>query len=108
MFKWIDEAIIDEVNFVDSKHCQLEADVQVFKNSITQRLQQHAKHVDEALVNMRKIIHDQAASIAELKQDSMNDSGLEPLFRETPATNPVLNISAAALALGTLAWLYVN
>ncbi|KAG2313873.1 hypothetical protein Bca4012_064511 [Brassica carinata] len=72
LFKWIDEAIIDEINLVDSKHCQLEADVQSFKNSTTQRLHEHAKHVDEALFEMRRIIHDQAASLAELKRRSDN------------------------------------
>ncbi|KAL0722920.1 hypothetical protein Bca4012_037519 [Brassica carinata] len=114
LFTWIDEAIINEINLVDSKHCQLEADVQSFKNSTTQRLQEHAKHADEALFEMRRIIHDQAASLAELKRRSDNltqviEAGFAPLGNGSAVTkppNPLLNIAAAAIALGTLAWLY--
>ncbi|KAG2328383.1 hypothetical protein Bca52824_011111 [Brassica carinata] len=93
---------------------KLEADVQSFKNSTTQRLQEHAKHADEALFEMRRIIHDQAASLAELKRRSDNltqviEAGFAPLGNGSAVTkppNPLLNIAAAAIALGTLAWLY--
>lgn len=103
MFKWIDEAIIDEIKIVDGKHGKLDAELQTLKNSTTKRLQANANHVDEALLEIRRIINDQAASLAELK------AVLAPNFYGASITNPqnpLLNIAAAAIALGTLAWLY--
>ncbi|KAL0771925.1 hypothetical protein Bca101_037076 [Brassica carinata] len=94
LFKWIDEAIIDEINMLDSKQCQLQVDVQTFKNTMTQRLQDHGKHIDEALLEMKRFMHDQTAMLAEIKRCSTQVH--------------ILNIAAAAIALGTMAWLYAK
>uniref|UniRef100_A0A0D2ZR97 GRF-type domain-containing protein n=1 Tax=Brassica oleracea var. oleracea TaxID=109376 RepID=A0A0D2ZR97_BRAOL len=90
LFKWIDEAIIDEINMLDSKQCQLQVDVQTFKNTMTQRLQDHGKHIDEALLEMKRFMHDQTAMLAEIKRCSTQDNA-----------TPVTEASLASLTNAT-------
>nr|VDD09153.1 unnamed protein product [Brassica oleracea] len=111
LFKWIDEEIIDEISKVDSKLSQLQADVQSFKRTTTQRLQKHGKNIDESLLEMKRIIHDQTIMLAELRNNStlVVDASYASLTNGsfvTKSTSPLLNIAVAAIALGTMAWLY--
>ncbi|KAF3582845.1 hypothetical protein DY000_02031932 [Brassica cretica] len=111
LFKWIDEEIIDDISKVDSKLSQLRADVQSFKRTMTQRLQEHGKNIDESLLEMKRIIHDQTIMLAELRNNStlVVDASYASLTNGsfvTKSTSPLLNIAVAAIALGTMAWLY--
>ncbi|CAH8294183.1 unnamed protein product [Eruca vesicaria subsp. sativa] len=45
LFKWVDEAIVDEINIVDAKHSQLKEDVDDFKLSTTTTLEKQAKQI---------------------------------------------------------------
>ncbi|KAF3557297.1 hypothetical protein F2Q69_00014306 [Brassica cretica] len=108
LFKWIDEEIIDEISKVDSKLSQLQVDVQSFKRTTTQRLQKHGKNIDESLLEMKRIIHDQTIMLAELRNNStlVVDASYASLTNGsfvTKSTSPFLNIAVAAIALGTMA-----
>ncbi|KAH0884369.1 hypothetical protein HID58_060465 [Brassica napus] len=111
LFKWIDEEIIDEISKVDSKLSQLQADVQSFKRTTTQCLQEHGKNIDKSLLEMKRIIHDQTIMLAELRNNStlVVDASYASLTNGsfvTKSTSPLLKIAVAAIALGTMAWLY--
>lgn len=56
MFKWVDEAIVDEINMVDDKHCKLKEDVDSFKMYTTQRLENQEKQIDQTLLHIQMII----------------------------------------------------
>ncbi|KAG2329897.1 hypothetical protein Bca52824_001077 [Brassica carinata] len=107
LFKWIDETIIDEIRVVDSKHCQLQEDVQSFKSTTKQCLQEHGKYIDESLLELKRIIHDQKMLLFELRRDpTLPDASLESSVTKSPS--PLINISASDIALGTMAWLYAK
>ncbi|XP_013633095.1 PREDICTED: uncharacterized protein At4g04775-like [Brassica oleracea var. oleracea] len=101
VFKWIDEAIIDEISIVDTKISQLQADFQSFKRTTTLRLQEHGKKIDESLLEMKRIFHDQTILLDELRNKST-------LVLEAKSQSPLLNIAAAAIVLGTMTWLYAK
>ncbi|XP_013726764.1 uncharacterized protein At4g04775 [Brassica rapa] len=107
LFKWVDEAFVDEINNLDAKRCQLQAEIESYKRSTTLRFQAQDKHIEDALLEMRKLIDEQsklmAATISTTTIDKSNHctAGTKPHY-------PVLNIGAAAIALGTMAWLYVK
>ncbi|CAF1851218.1 unnamed protein product [Brassica napus] len=100
LFKWIDEAIIDEISMVDKKISQLQADFQSFKRTTTLRLQEHGKKIDESLLEMKRIFHDQTILLDELRNKST-------LVLDAKSQSPLLNI-ATAIALGTMVWLYAK
>ncbi|CAG7904252.1 unnamed protein product [Brassica rapa] len=101
LFKWIDEAIIDEIRMVDKKVSHLQSDFDSFKTTTTMRLHEHAKQIDEILLEMKKIFHDQNILLEELRNKST-------LVLDAKSHSPLLNVAAAAIALGTLAWLYAK
>ncbi|CAH8380738.1 unnamed protein product [Eruca vesicaria subsp. sativa] len=118
LFKWIYEAIIDEIRLVDSKQSQLHEDVQSFKNTTTLHLQEQGKYVEDSLLKMKRIIQNQTLQLAEFRRYSTQDNDtavvdatLESLNNGssiTKAQSPLINIAAAAIALGTMAWLYAK
>ncbi|XP_048634966.1 uncharacterized protein At4g04775-like [Brassica napus] len=91
LFKWIGEAIIDEINMLASKQCQLLSEVQSFKDTMTQCLEENGKHIDEALVELR----------------SFNETQTNATY-VTKSHSHLVNIAAAAIAVGTMAWLYAK
>ncbi|CAH8391934.1 unnamed protein product [Eruca vesicaria subsp. sativa] len=112
LFKWVDEAIVDKISIVDAKHCHLKADVDSFKSYTTQTLEKQAKHLDDALIQIKRLLDDQTArsgtnnnSISgtddTLTAKNLAPSGMKP-------KSPVITIAAAAIALGTMAWLYTK
>ncbi|KAG5397576.1 hypothetical protein IGI04_019390 [Brassica rapa subsp. trilocularis] len=101
LFKWIDEAIIDEIRMVDKKVTHLQSDFQSFKRTTTMRLQEHGKKIDESLLEMKRIFHDQTILLEELRNKSTS-------VLDAKSHCPLLNVAAAAIALGTLAWLYAK
>ncbi|KAF3575618.1 hypothetical protein DY000_02032552 [Brassica cretica] len=96
-----DEAIIDEISMVDKKISQLQADFQSFKRTTTLRLQEHGKKIDESLLEMKRIFHDQTILLDELRNKST-------LVLDAKSQSLLLNIAAATIALGTMAWLYAK
>ncbi|CAN7041185.1 unnamed protein product [Brassica rapa subsp. trilocularis] len=84
----------------------VQAEIESYKRSTTLRFQAQDKHIEDALLEMRKLIDEQsklmAATISTTTIDKSNHctAGTKPHY-------PVLNIGAAAIALGTMAWLYV-
>ncbi|CAN7028386.1 unnamed protein product [Brassica oleracea var. botrytis] len=101
LFKWIDEAIIDEIRMVDKKVTHLQSDFESFKTTTTTRLHEHGRHIDESLLEMKKIFQDQTILLEELRNKST-------LVLDVKSHSPLLNVAAAAIALGTLAWLYAK
>lgn len=101
LFKWIDEAIIDEIRMVDKKVTHLQSDFQSIKRTTTMRLQEHGKKIDESLLEMKRIFHDQTILLEELRNKSTS-------VLDAKSHCPLLNVAAAAIALGTLAWLYAK
>ncbi|XP_013709693.1 uncharacterized protein At4g04775-like [Brassica napus] len=101
LFKWIDEAIIDEIRMVDKKVTHLQSDFESFKTTTTMRLHEHGRHIDESLLEMKKIFQDQTILLEELRNKST-------LVLDAKSHYPLLNMVAAAIALGTLEWLYVK
>ncbi|WZZ53184.1 hypothetical protein YC2023_053291 [Brassica napus] len=83
------------------KISQLQADFQSFKRTTTLRLQEHGKKIDESLLEMKRIFHDQTILLDELRNKST-------LVLEAKSQSPLLNIAAAAIVLGTMAWLYAK
>ncbi|KAG5386850.1 hypothetical protein IGI04_038320 [Brassica rapa subsp. trilocularis] len=57
--------------------------------------------IDEILLEMKKIFHDQNILLEELRNKST-------LVLDAKSHSPLLNVAAAAIALGTLAWLYAK
>ncbi|CAN6913444.1 unnamed protein product [Brassica oleracea] len=74
---------------------------QSFKRTTTLRLQERGKKIDESLLEMKRIFHDQTILLDELRNKST-------LVLEAKSQSPLLNIAAAAIVLGTMAWLYAK
>lgn len=107
MFKRVDEAFVDEINNLDAKRCQLEADVESYKRSTTLRFQAQDKHIENILQEMRRLIDEQSKLMAA----ALSASPVDKSNHCTAGTKPqssVLNIAAAAITLGTMEWLYVK
>ncbi|XP_013658737.1 uncharacterized protein At4g04775-like [Brassica napus] len=64
LFKWVDEAFVDEINNLDAKRCQLQAEIESYKRSTTLRFQAQDKHIEDALLEMRKLIDEQSKLMA--------------------------------------------
>ncbi|CAN7121385.1 unnamed protein product [Brassica rapa subsp. narinosa] len=79
----------------------IKSDFDSFKTTTTMRLHEHAKQIDEILLEMKKIFHDQNIILEELRNKST-------LVLDAKSHSPLLNVAAAAIALGTLAWLYAK
>ncbi|CAH8382692.1 unnamed protein product [Eruca vesicaria subsp. sativa] len=97
---------------------KLHEDVQSFKNTTTLHLQEQAKYVEDSLLEMKRIIQNQTLQLSEFRRYSTQDNDtavvdatLESLNNGsfiTKAQSPFINIAAAAIALGTMAWLYAK
>ncbi|CAH8390044.1 unnamed protein product [Eruca vesicaria subsp. sativa] len=112
LFKWCDEDIVDEINIVDAKHCHLKADVDSFKRFTTQSLEKQAKHLEDALLQIKTLLDDQTARSGtnnnsdSATEDTLPAQCLPPVAYKSKS--PVINIAVAAIALGTMAWLYTK
>ncbi|KAH0885370.1 LOW QUALITY PROTEIN: hypothetical protein HID58_061466, partial [Brassica napus] len=62
---------------------------------------EHGKKIDESLLEMKRIFHDQTILLDELRNKST-------LVLEAKSQSPLLNIAVAAIVLGTMAWLYAK
>ncbi|XP_056860119.1 uncharacterized protein At4g04775-like [Raphanus sativus] len=87
LFKWVDEAIVDEINMFDAKHCHLKEDLDSFKMYTTQRLEDQAKKIDQTLLQMKSLTEASTSNTAQ---------------------SPLMNMAVAAIAIGTMAWLYAK
>ncbi|KAG2322379.1 hypothetical protein Bca52824_015592 [Brassica carinata] len=79
LFKWVDEAIVDEINMVDAKHTQLKEDFDSFKIF---------KNQDNSALTT---------------EDTLASPNIA-----SPAYNPLTNIAVGVIALGTMAWIYAK
>ena len=86
---------------VDKKVTHLQSNFESFKTTTTTRLHEHGRHIDESLLEMKKIFQDQTILLEELRNKST-------LVLDVKSHSPLLNVAAAAIALGTLAWLYAK
>ncbi|CAN6851059.1 unnamed protein product [Brassica oleracea] len=85
----------------------VQADVESYKRSTTLRFQAQDKHIENVLQEMRRLIDEQSKLMAA----ALSASPVDKSNHCTAGTKPqssVLNIAAAAIALGTMAWLYVK
>ncbi|KAG5411088.1 hypothetical protein IGI04_007407 [Brassica rapa subsp. trilocularis] len=112
LFKWVDEAIVDKVNMVDAKHNQLKEDVDSFKIYTTQRLEKHAIQFDKALLQLNSLIADKATSSGTNDNSSIaTEDTLQSPNQPSDANNSraqLINIAVAAIAVGTMAWIYAK
>ncbi|XP_009151534.2 uncharacterized protein At4g04775 [Brassica rapa] len=109
LFKWVDEAIVDEINMVDAKHSQLKEDVDSYKIYTSKRLEIQAKHIEHTLHQLKILMDAKTDSCC--TQDSPAFTTKSTLASPTVAAtayNPLTNIAVAAIALGTMAWIYAR
>ncbi|WZZ01125.1 hypothetical protein YC2023_073453 [Brassica napus] len=109
LFKWVDEAIVDEINMVDAKHSQLKEDVDSYKIYTSKRLEIQAKHIEQTLHQLKILMDAKTDSCC--TQDSpafTTESTLASPTVAATAYNPLTNIAVAAIALGTMAWIYAS
>lgn len=107
MFKWVDEAIVDEINMVDAKHSQLKDDVDSFKMYTARRLENQAKQIDNTLHQIKILMDANKNNCGTLENSALatDDTPASPRIASA-AYNPLTNIAVAAIALGTMAWIY--
>ncbi|XP_009129516.2 uncharacterized protein At4g04775 [Brassica rapa] len=112
LFKWVDEAIVDEVNMVDAKHNQLKEDVDSFKIYTTQRLEKQAIQFDKALIQLNSLIADKATSSGTNDNSTIaTKDTLQPPNQPSDANNSraqLINIAVAAIVVGTMTWIYAK
>ncbi|CAN7138943.1 unnamed protein product [Brassica rapa subsp. narinosa] len=109
LFKWVDEAIVDEINMVDAKHSQLKEDVDSYKIYTSKRLEIQAKHIEHTLHQLKILMDAKTDSCC--TQDSpafTTESTLASPTVAATAYNPLTNIAVAAIALGTMAWIHAR
>ncbi|CAF2043367.1 unnamed protein product, partial [Brassica napus] len=109
LFKWVDEAIVDEINMVDAKHSQLKEDVDSYKIYTSRRLEIQAKHIEQTLHQLKILMDAKTDSCC--TQDSPAFTTEATLASPTVAStayNPLTNIAVTAIALGTMAWIYAR
>ncbi|KAF8044842.1 hypothetical protein N665_6392s0001 [Sinapis alba] len=95
LFKWVDEAIIDEIKMIDSKHMELVEDVQALKKTMMEQFQLHKAWFQSEI---RSKIDESARMMNEEMQVKMNE--------KMQMVGNVHNIAVVVVALGGLAWLY--
>ncbi|CAN6933014.1 unnamed protein product [Brassica oleracea] len=112
LFKWVDEAIVDEVNMVDAKHNQLKEDVDSFKIYTTQRLEKQAIQFDKALIQLNSLIADKDTSSGTNDNSTIaTEDTLQSPNQPSDANNSraqLINIAVVAIAVGTMAWIYAK
>ncbi|KAG2310809.1 hypothetical protein Bca52824_022366 [Brassica carinata] len=109
LFKWVDEAIVDEINIVDDKHSQLKEDVDSFKMYTARRFENQAKQIDRTLHQIKMLMD--ARSISRDTQDNSaltTEDTLASPRMSSPRYNPLTNIAVGLIALGTMAWIYAK
>lgn len=108
----MNEAIVDKINMVDVKHCKLKEDVDSFKMYTTQRLENQTKQIEQILLQMKKLLDAKTTSCG--SDDNSNLTTADTLASPNlplianKAQSLVINIVVAAIALGTMAWLYAK
>ncbi|CAH8332524.1 unnamed protein product [Eruca vesicaria subsp. sativa] len=108
LFKWIDEAIVDEINIVDAKHSQLKEDVDSFKVSTTRRLEKHAKQIDQSLQQIKMLMEAKTNTCATQDNYASTSEDPQPSTTISSSSNPLTNIAVAAIALGAMVWIYAR
>ncbi|KAH0874983.1 hypothetical protein HID58_072345 [Brassica napus] len=112
LFKWVDEAIVDEVNMVDAKHNQLKEGVDSFKIYTTQHLEKQAIQFDKALIQLNSLIADKDTSSGTNNNSTIaTEDTLQSPNQPSDANNSraqLINIAVAAIAVGTMAWIYAK
>ncbi|KAL0855667.1 hypothetical protein Bca101_060820 [Brassica carinata] len=100
LFKWVDEAIVDEINMVDAKHSKLKEDLDSFKLYTTRRLENQSRQLDQ----LRSQMEPKPKMSASIEESTLTTQ--ESPMVVDQLQHPAINIAIAALALGTMAWLY--
>ncbi|KAG2312619.1 hypothetical protein Bca52824_024176 [Brassica carinata] len=109
LFKWVDEAIVDEINMVDAKHSQLKEDVDSFKMYTARRLENQAKQIDHTLHQIKMLMDARSNSCGTQDNSALTtEDTLESPRMASPAYNPLTNIAVGLIALGTMAWIYAK
>lgn len=113
MFKWVDEAIVDEINMVVAKHSQLKEDVDSYKMYTTRRLENQAKQIEQTLHQLKAMMdaaENRHYTSSETRENSAltTEDTLGSPTRPSALYNPLTNIAIVAIVLGTLAWFYAR
>ncbi|KAL0742689.1 hypothetical protein Bca4012_084202 [Brassica carinata] len=109
LFKWVDEAIVDEINMVDAKHSQLKEDVDSFKMYTARRFENQAKQIKHTLNQFKLVLDTKANSFCTQDNSALTteDTLASPNIA-SPAYNPLTNIAVGVIAFGTMAWIYAK
>ncbi|KAG2302950.1 hypothetical protein Bca52824_031601 [Brassica carinata] len=109
LFKWVDEAIVDEINMVDAKHSQLKEDFDSFKMYTARRLENQAKQIEHTLNQFKLVLDTKANSFKNQDNSALTteDTLASPNIA-SPAYTPLTNIAVGIIALGTMAWIYAK
>ncbi|KAF8115515.1 hypothetical protein N665_0026s0058 [Sinapis alba] len=102
LFKWVDEAIVDEIKKIADNLSRLQTDYDSLNRSLTKRLENQNKYIEESILLMTSFLEEKLTPLYETIQASNH--------RVTASTpqSPLLNIAVAAFALGTMAWMYAK
>ncbi|CAH8313244.1 unnamed protein product [Eruca vesicaria subsp. sativa] len=118
LFKWVDEAIIDEINIVDVNQRQQQAEFASFMKATTEAIESQGKCLDEAIFDMKCRLEEQRTLITEglasatkenataTIEDGLASSNLASAVAKTQT--PLLNFAACGIVFGTLAFLYAK
>ncbi|CAH8385444.1 unnamed protein product [Eruca vesicaria subsp. sativa] len=98
LFKWIDEAIIDEINMVDAKVSKLQADFGSFMKSTSDLFDKQENYMDGAINDIKNLLQQQT----NLPNQTIQSSGPEK------SKSNILNIATAAVVFGTMAFIYAK
>ncbi|CAH8363555.1 unnamed protein product [Eruca vesicaria subsp. sativa] len=107
-FKWVDEAIIDEINIVDAKHSHLKEDVDSFRLCTARHLEKHAKQIEQTLHQIKMLMDAKTNTCG--TEDNSASTSEDPLVSPmmSSSANSLTNIAVAAITLGTMAWIYAR
>ncbi|CAH8383658.1 unnamed protein product [Eruca vesicaria subsp. sativa] len=108
LFKWVDEAIVDEINIVDAKHSQLKEDVDSFKLSTARTLEKQAKQIQQTLHQIKMLVDANPNNCGSKDNSAKEREDTLAAPQMSSSVNSLTNIAVAAIALGTMAWIYAR
>ncbi|KAL0727285.1 hypothetical protein Bca4012_023378 [Brassica carinata] len=120
LFKWEDEAFLDEIRMVDARRMDLRYDVQAMSKSMKELIEKLQISSDQRDADMRTMMNDHMALLNEELRLCQNESAMKMKEMVDVAIDSKLiglapedkrngyNIAVAVGVLGALAWFYVK
>ncbi|CAH8380523.1 unnamed protein product [Eruca vesicaria subsp. sativa] len=108
LFKWVDEAIVDEINIVDAKQSQLKEDLDSFKLCTARRLEKQAKQIDQTIQQIQMLMDTNTNNCATGDNSATSSEDPKASPKDLSSANSLSNIAVAAIALGAMVWIYAR